>query len=217
MGRIYLLLINIACWINIGNAQTPYNQDLVHQSVKDSIRNELDIMDQRDQQFRWQIMFGELNSNRLDSLQKLPDSIKIKIFRKMHTPAYGLTVVQFDSLNALQDALDKKNQQSICEIFEKYGWPGKKLVGNKAFIPSIMMLHFPDSIKLKLYPQLIQEIRRGNIDAESVARMYDKYLIEKGRPQLYGTFEGSAHAVKNLNETNKARRRLGLNELKKSN
>lgn len=199
------------------------NQATISPSVKSQLSEEVRLMDQKDQLYRWKIIFGELDDALADSLSKLPTEQKIKHIKKAGSPEYKLSKRQYDSLVQLQKNLDAANQVRIIQIYETYGWPGSNLIGKEAGLVGVMMLHFPVPLKLSLYPKLKREYKGGNINGTSVARMYDKYLLEVKKPLLYGMFDhydSTTKAtlppmIKNIKKTNRARRKLGLPPLEK--
>jgi len=215
----FTFLLPLCAALVLGPACTPYvKQAQVDTTVKSQLTAEILEMDKKDQQYRWQLVFGETDLAVVDSLSKLPTAEKVKHFKKRGAPNNKLTEAQYDAIQRAQDSLDKANQDRILEIYRTYGWPGKELVGRGAGLVSIMMLHFPDSLKLALYPQLKKEYKRGHIAGSAVATMYDRYLLEQNQPLLYGMYKHFDSASKkdlppmisDIEQTNKARKKLGL-------
>jgi len=197
--------------------QSRLSQTLVDSLTKSRLSSELLQMGKLDQQHRFQLMFGELDIEKVDSLLKLPDSIQMEIFKRMGTSNYGLKRKEYDSLWQIQNSNDYANQKRILEIFGQYGWPGDKLIAQEAvWVPNTILLHLPDSIMLIMYSKLKREIKKANIKPSTVATMYDKYLQGIGKPQLYGMFANSDTdgkrypLIKNIKITNKARKKLGM-------
>lgn len=202
-----------------GTACTPHiNQARVDPAVKEQLTAEILEMDRKDQQYRWQLIFGETDLAVVDSLSKLPTAQYAKHIKKRGAPDSKLSPAQYDTIQYAQDSLDAANQARILEIYRTYGWPGKELVGKGAGLVTIMTLHFPDSLKLALYPKLKKEYKRGHISGSAVAHMYDRYLLEQRQPLLYGMFKHYDSATKatvppmisDIKQTNKARKKLGL-------
>lgn len=206
------LLFLSACTSHVKQAQ-------VDPAVKSRLTAEILEMDKKDQLYRWQLLFGEPDLAIVDSLSKLSPAQYVKHLKKKGTPAYGLTDSQYNSIQRLQDSLDKANQDRILQIYHTYGWPGKELVGSKASgVVGILMLHFPDSLMVALYPKLKKEYKRGNVSGSNLAHMWDKHLLLNRQPLLYGMFKHTDTATKtilppmirDIQKTNKARKKLAL-------
>jgi|GEM_PF-5901936 len=199
------------------------NQAKVEPSIKIKLTEEILEMDKKDQLFRWQLLFGETDLALVDSLSKLPTAEKVKHIKKKGAPENKLTDRDYDEIQRMQDSIDQANRKRILQVYKTYGWPGKTLVGKAAPYVTIMSLHFPDSLMVALYPKLKKEYKRGNISGSAVAQMYDKHLLLNKQPLLYGMFQHYDSAskknlppmIKNITETNKARKKLGLPPLEK--
>ena len=77
---IFLLLSFPLLW---GLACTPHiKQAQVDSNVKEQLTAEILEMDRKDQQYRWQLVFGETDMAIVDSLSKLPIAEKVKHFKK---------------------------------------------------------------------------------------------------------------------------------------
>lgn len=200
-----------------------YTQANIDSATKVRLTEEILEMDKKDQQFRWQLLFGETDLAIVDSLSKLPTSEKVKHIRKKGALGSKLTDSHYDDIQRTQDSIDQVNQGRILQIYQTYGWPGNKLVGKAAPFVTIMMLHFPDSLMVALYPKLKKEYKRGNVSGSAIAHMYDKHLLLNKKPLLFGMFEHYDSAskktlppmVENIKKTNKARKKLGLPALEK--
>jgi hypothetical protein len=183
--------------------------------VRERIKNEILDMQAKDQAYRWQIMFGELDNQKIDSILKLSPEEQVKNI-KLGKSNYPLSPKQRDSLLDVQGKLDSINDDRILAIYKEYGWPGKNLVGTRAAgVVDIITLHFPDSIQLRLIHSLRKEYKRGNIEGASIARLYDKYQMDNNSDLLYGMFTKdtlgkSLPVIKDITRTNKARKALGL-------
>lgn len=205
-------------------ACAPYpKQAQIDPAIKEQLTAEILEMDKKDQLYRWQLLFGEPDLAVVDSLLKLPTAQYVKHLKKRGAPGNKLTDAQYDSIQQFQDSLDNANQDRILQIYHAYGWPGKELVGKAAPYVTIMMLHFPDSLMVALYPKLKKEYKRGNISGSAVAHMYDKHLLLNNQPLFYGMFtqfDSTSKAdlppmIRDVKKTNKARKKLGLPPLEK--
>jgi hypothetical protein len=210
--------------IQLIGCAAPINQALVDPSVKQQLTQEILDLDKLDQQYRWQIIFGETDVKIIDSLLKLPSSQMLKNYKKPTSPDYPLPRHIYDSITTLQSNLDNIVREKILYIYKKYGWPGRNLVSPKATgIATLALIHFPDPIKKRLYPKLKKEYKNGHIQGKDLALMYDKLLLSQQKPLLYGMFmhydsvsrTSLPPEIRNIEQTNNARKALGLEPLSK--
>ncbi|WP_025666489.1 BT_3928 family protein [Aquimarina megaterium] len=85
-----------------------------------------------------------------------------------------------------QKIIDSTNTIFIEEVFKKYGYPGKTLVGEGTNIAAWLVIQHSD--KIGAYLPLIKEAgEKGELDMASVAMMEDRHLMQQGLEQIYGT------------------------------
>lgn len=85
-----------------------------------------------------------------------------------------------------QKIVDSTNTIFVEEVFKKYGYPGKTLVGEETNIAAWLVIQHSD--KIGEYLPLIKEAgEKGELDMSSVAMMEDRYLMQQGLEQIYGT------------------------------
>lgn len=85
-----------------------------------------------------------------------------------------------------QKQIDSTNTVFIEKVFEKHGYPGKSLVGEETSIAAWLVIQHSD--KIEKYLPLIKEAgEKGELDKVSVAMMEDRYLMQQGLEQIYGT------------------------------
>jgi len=110
------------------------------------------------------------------------------------------------------DSVDKINERALKRIFEKYGCPGKKLIGN-SFIDgdyiqlSSVLRHMSDSIQENYFlPKMLEFIRKdGTCPPGIYASIVDQKRIRKG---LIPKYQLSSKASKD--DINKNRYEIGL-------
>ena len=134
-----------------------------------------------------------------------------------------------DSLWQLQHTLDFRNHMYLRGILEEYGWISEELVKDNNYIQILLLMHPPKDWVIPEYLEnysalLKQEVFAGRMPAKTYAMFYDnikgKILRE---PQIYGTnqqFDSKTGkilppGIKDLKESNKARKEIGLPLLKK--
>jgi hypothetical protein len=124
---------------------------------------------------------------------------------------------KIDSLWQLQRAIDKRNQFLLDSIFQKYGYPTKKLVTE--FYQSnaiIILLHTPSYFQKKHLNMLILSYKSGNAGAIDIMMLLDKICIEDNSKQLFGTqsyTDGRKTKFFSIEDGNSILNQLGLNEL----
>ncbi len=85
-----------------------------------------------------------------------------------------------------QKVIDSTNTLFIEDVFNEYGYPGRSLVGEEASIAAWLVIQHSD--KIGKYLPLIREAgEKGELDFSSVAMMEDRYLMQQGLEQVYGT------------------------------
>ncbi len=104
-----------------------------------------------------------------------------------------ITKYNIDSTEITQDdgvVVDGRNRNRLKEIFEKYGFPTKELVGNDAMQGIFLMIQHSDGDKEWQKSQLTnieKAVKKGDMDGQSYAYLYDRIKINSGKKQLYGT------------------------------
>jgi hypothetical protein len=101
---------------------------------------------------------------------------------------YGIPSPQVDSISKLIAKTDSLNMLRLEEIFDKYGWTTRQLVGlegaNNAFI---IILNAPLKYKKKYFEMIKIAVDSGDLKKRSIAFLTDKILTEEGKKQIYGT------------------------------
>lgn len=130
-----------------------------------------------------------------------------------------------------QFVVDSINMERVEKIIEKYGYPGKELVGDELkTVCAFVIIHNPK--KQENYLKMLwTESKKGNIDKKEVAILEDRIRMLKGEDQLYGTamkfdsigIDKKSGAmitktviwkIKNLKNIDKKREKLGWYSLK---
>jgi uncharacterized membrane protein YphA (DoxX/SURF4 family) len=100
----------------------------------------------------------------------------------------GLTKEEYTGDHwAMQTAIDTSNMEFVEKYFIEKGYPGKSIVGEESSLAAWYVLqHNPDKIPAYL-PLIKKAAADGEISMRSAAMMEDRYLMNEGRPQIYGT------------------------------
>ncbi len=86
--------------------------------------------------------------------------------------------------------VDEKNRIRLKEIFKEYGFPSRELVGRDAMQGIFIMIQHSDGDKEWQKSQLVnieKAVKKGDMDGQSYAYLYDRIKTNSGEKQLYGT------------------------------
>jgi hypothetical protein len=92
--------------------------------------------------------------------------------------------------NAFQDSVFKTNKARLEKIFILYGYPGYNLVGKKGELNFWLMTQhcdFDTSFQIRVLEKMKIEVENNNADPRNFGLLTDRILINKGKPQIYGT------------------------------
>jgi len=96
----------------------------------------------------------------------------------------------FDGYHPRMAAVHENNAESLLAIVDRYGWPGRSLVGDEGAEAAWLVLQhsiaFPD-LQRKCLPLLEAASQSGEVPAAYVAYLEDRISVFEGRPQRYGT------------------------------
>jgi hypothetical protein len=101
---------------------------------------------------------------------------------------YGYNSPEMIELWKKQQPIDEANIKRLAEIIEKHGWPGRRLVGDKASTAAFLVLQHADYTYQKKYlPLLRKAVADGELRADSLALLEDRILMREGKKQIYGS------------------------------
>ena len=216
---LFCIICFISCYSINASAQNAAHTPLT-KALKDSLRNKIETMLANDQKYRWMIMFGETDENKLAELRKRNEADQFKRMKDVRDNKVGISQYAKDSLWQLQGALDSANFIAMAGIIYKYGYPKKYIEAYKVsaiFLHASIHLMTPDFFKT-----LKEEVLNGNMPGMEYATIYDKQQVNNKLPELYYVLEHfdtktNTSAIghpKDLEATNKAREEVGLKKLK---
>jgi hypothetical protein len=134
------------------------------------LKYELDSLYRLDQIYR-EAMFADNKQHVVDSLATA-----------LHLP--GAEVQQ--KLIGLMMATDSSDIRRVRAIIQRYGYPGKTLVGTPTNKAAFYVIQHSNSIPRYL-PLIKQAADKGELPFRLYAMMLDRHLMNMGKPQLYGT------------------------------
>ncbi len=86
------------------------------------------------------------------------------------------------------EAVDSKHRPEIEQIFGRYGWPKRSLVGKDAGHDFwLLVQHQPLEFQQRMLPELEAAMRQGEASRSDYAYLYDRVRIGEGKPQRWGT------------------------------
>ena len=87
-----------------------------------------------------------------------------------------------------QETLDKRNLRRLVQIIDKYGWPGRSLVGKEGALTAFLIIqHAELEDQKKYFPMLKEAVRRGEANQDYAALLEDRILMREGKKQIYGS------------------------------
>lgn len=87
-------------------------------------------------------------------------------------------------------AVDERNRTRLKEIFAEIGFPTRELVGKDAMYGVFLMLQHSDGDKewqKSQLPNIEKAVKKGDLQGQSYAYLYDRIKINSGEKQLYGS------------------------------
>ncbi len=148
-----------------------------------SLKKDLDEIMFLDQTWRELFDNNLPQEKRLSLLNKL--NVTEQIFKEK---GWGL-VIQQDSINI----------RKVEKIIEKYDYPVKSLVGEPTNKSAWYVIQHSDKIK-KYLPIIKKAAENKEIEFTLYAMMYDRFLMQKGKKQKYGTQGYGSHGMRNGKE-----------------
>ena len=114
--------------------------------------------------------------------------------------------------------LDKKNTEKMKEIVSKIGWPSFSKVGEDASVGAWLLVQHADhdtEFQSKCL-SLMQSLPTDEVRSKDIALLIDRILVNKGRPQIYGTQfrqkDGKhiAKEIEDIEHVDERRKSMGL-------
>jgi hypothetical protein len=203
---IFFLFINI---------QISHGQKL-SKSTQKKLRQKLELMSIDDQKYRWELMLGELDKHKLDSLKNLTKPEFWTRVNKVQLHEVGLNKSTYDSLWTLQNALDSINIEKFTKIIFDYGYPSFERTNS--LFASVISIHLIGENKFTKFLTIFRdELKKGNMPPSDYAEWYDRNQLDQNKKQLYGAYDIMHPCVENLEITNIERVKIGLSPIKENN
>jgi membrane-associated protease RseP (regulator of RpoE activity) len=96
---------------------------------------------------------------------------------------------EFEDLQKRFRETDKYNRDFLKGVVEKYGWPGKSLVGRIAAQAAFLFAQHSDEDTAfqKLCLEKIKAMPEGEVSKQHIAMLTDRVLVHEGKKQLFGS------------------------------
>lgn len=184
----------------------------------------------------WPLIINQMEKNYLKVIPDVENNeLALQIFYlsiekyKTELPYAEISLHQIDSLTKNRQ-LNQQRKENIMKamdaIIKKYGFPTMQMVGKFAVYQSYDILNYTNRLT-KQYPEIQKAYLKKGIEPELYAQITDKYLVLKGKKQMYGTIFRSGESkydqkypgafilspVENFKELNQRRLEMGLNTI----
>ncbi|RKR82598.1 hypothetical protein BDD43_2783 [Mucilaginibacter gracilis] len=157
----YIVLPLLICVAVAAHAQRKFNPVL---------KRQLDSVLVLDQKYR-ELLTDLWNPAMADKIAKQYGSTPAKLTNKFW---------------ALQNHIDSANQVFLGSVIAKYGYPGTRLVGKETDEAAWSIIqHSPDIAKY--IPIIKRAAETHQLPFDKYAMMYDRYLLNQNKEQVYGT------------------------------
>ncbi len=86
--------------------------------------------------------------------------------------------------------VDKRNRTRLKEIIKTHGYPTRKMVGKEAMNGIFLIIQHADGDKdwqKSQLPFIEKAVKRGDMDGQNYAYLFDRIRRNSGQKQLYGT------------------------------
>jgi hypothetical protein len=136
----------------------------------------------------------------------------------------ALPKVDLPALKRLRET-DRRNTERIRQLVQRYGWPGKALVGTDGAHAAWLLVQHADHdrpFQKRCLGLLKEAVRRGEASGEELAYLTDRILVGENSKQLYGTqlrqVDGKYRpfAIEDEAHVDRRRREVGLPPLAES-
>lgn len=86
--------------------------------------------------------------------------------------------------------IDAENTAYMKTVIDKYGWPGKSMVGDDGALAAFLLIQHADTdtaFQKRCLKLLTDAVEREEAKAAHMAYLTDRVLVAEGKPQRYGT------------------------------
>ena len=115
--------------------------------------------------------------------------------------------------------IDARNTARMKEVVDKYGWPGKSLVGTDGSQKAWLLVQHADrdrDFQERCLPLLAEAVKKGEATADQLAYLTDRVRVADKEKQVYGTQFRQAggkmepYPIEDQANVDKRRKEIGL-------
>lgn len=130
----------------------------------------------------------EFNQELADELSKMAEIDQLAAGNI--TPPKSYKHLSLEQWQSFQDSVYSTHKIRLKEVFDKYGFVGYDLAGEKGSSNFWLMVQHSDhnpSFQKKVLRKMKIEVDKGNADSKIYALLVDRVKINSGQAQVYGT------------------------------
>ena len=87
-------------------------------------------------------------------------------------------------------AVDSANRIWMRGVVGRFGWPGRRLVGDSAARAAWLLVQHADAdtaLQAQVLPLMERAVANGDANAQDYALLADRVAVARGQPQIYGS------------------------------
>jgi hypothetical protein len=99
---------------------------------------------------------------------------------------------EYDNNTSEQSSLDNKNQVLLAKIFDKYGYPGRLIVGDKFMDYACLIFEHGGNLDFqeKYFPVVLEASKNNQVNKGAVRMLVDRIHWKKTGKQIFGSHIG---------------------------
>lgn len=173
---------------------------------------------------RWQDVLDKCRAAEAAFAKSLKEpALRAELLQRMQRDQAIRRELDFDNQEQLKEMarIDAENTAWMKGVIEKHGWPGNSMVGPDGALAAFLIVqHAPDqAFMAECLPRLEKAWKAGEAQANHVALMTDRVLMQQGKPQRYGSqfrmVDGKleAYPIEDEEHVDDRRKEMGLEPL----
>ena len=100
---------------------------------------------------------------------------------------YGVDVELVKEQQLIIDKNHIINEKKVKEILDKYGWPAKKMIGERGnWTICNVIQHSDNEVRIQYLPMMRQAVKDKKLEPRFLVRAEDRIATERGDLQIYG-------------------------------
>lgn len=100
---------------------------------------------------------------------------------------YGVESKEVQEQQEIYERNHAINERKVKVILDKYGWPGKDIIGEQGnWTICNVIQHSDNEIRIKYLPMMMQAVKEKKLHPRFLVRTEDRIATERGDLQIYG-------------------------------